>query len=1582
MPRLGTSPLDSARGVDWERGKREPREDKLGWARAPLLDPRRHEVDDNRDAAVWEGQCDFDAASTSLLGMRECAHMESDVAAASRRLVPTCGASAKSLDSEDWENAHRSLDWMHERGFEDARFSTTDPAVENYGQNIMERGGNYASDGNPDSLFHSRSYTIGTSDTARPWNGIFSRTFPPLLGAGDCGVYVSSDVLEELGALNKARASSLTSRSCEDPANGAVDKRRGHSGAVRATPLEAAGRVYDVKDGRQKQDTGAGGISTSARHDAKTSIERSMNIGSGAVSWRLSFEAEKRRRDNAEGVMGRAYDETSHEAVPSSPTGRSERRYDDVQGEIRTRRWSDGACTMTFDPGGHVDAAQGGVRIQDSVLHAARASSLSLDSCGHDDKMRRSVRAREGETGAALTSIIITGVWAHEEKTRSDMDRVCNDAAETEMCNAPWFPTTQQRSRSGDFDDGARSSSGCCTHGATMAEERRSGRDSDVESRGSDGCYARRHIVWAAEDQRRDGTFDVEAQRSGVCGAQDVLTAEAWRRRDVFADEAYGSGDRDCAPRFMAAEKRRGVEDSDVEAYGKSGCYAPSVTSAEEERTYEISHAKARGIKDCDNGNMRSSSHSIQRCSGDRSQCSWAEVSTSDATWRSSLPLVPQCNCARMRHNVPVTLEVVSTVRPCSQSFTQCGCAGSRFYRVVVLAFDSPVQSRSTSGRQSGRARHWLSNAVLLAAGSTAQSCSMCWQLLPRCGHASNGTNTEVVCAFAPTVRSGSLLAQAQLSDRAYSPPCRYQGARTDWDHCVRGVSNQDAVGQSDQRAVVDWVQRAMQASDQCDMGPGHSDRRALQDLDQHAMSDSDPRAGGDLDQRAVSVLEQRAVQDCDQCLDDSDRLRPAGCDSYQRTIGASDQQAAVHSSQRAAGNSDIHAVEDVAQGAAGDSDLSAMVDSDQMAVRDSNQSAGVDSVLRATGHSGQRAMHYSYQRVVGYLDPRPAVNPSQYAAACLYQHVMADSDQRAEGAPDQRVAGDSDLRAVDDSDQTTAVDSDQSAVADLDRRDPVQCAVCDATERRTGGYSAVEARMNSGVEVRGIGSRRGIIRVTQGFPLADQCAHQSGTSWSPTVHDQLNPKISPYSTASQPSRTLSGPAAESMNSRRKMVAPNTDGPYDSPLLEVSLGHSRELLSKSLLIAVIVQLFVLHYTLLSFPLIRKAPNTFSSPSSAWRRRQRRNTSSKRAFDTAVRFALLGSGTALAILELSETSLDENLCRLFLICSAVYIAPSSRRSIGIMPNKIPVNPFAKPTEDTSESSSKTSQQQSKKRQPSNQDRKVASMTSTSAAAAAVADNAETIAYREAGRQHLGKIPAEDARRILEFWKEPDGYARSGKLLEIKAKRRCDPFVEGQTCTLMVQGVCTQTDDDGVALSPVSSAWCRRQRRNNCLEQVFERAVTLALLGSEIGLATLHFGETSVDKTLCRLLVLCLMAYGAGLSPPRRRGGHDVSFEGRCAADADDYDRDVGRAVKDPGGRPGATTSNATKRVGLCRPGSASCDPPYPRQQLQFENSSSIWYENHCPGPTDCDCICADEVRTNAPSPAFRPGSPARQGAVDV
>ena len=750
-----------------------------------------------------------------------------------------------------------------------------------------------------------------------------------------------------------------------------------------------------------------------------------------------------------------------------------------------------------------------------------------------------------------------------------------------------------------------------------------------------------------------------------------------------------------------------------------------------------------------------------------------------------------------MRHNVPVTLEVVSTVRPCSQSFTQCGCAGSRFYRVVVLAFDSPVQSRSTSGRQSGRARHWLSNAVLLAAGSTAQSCSMCWQLLPRCGHASNGTNTEVVCAFAPTVRSGSLLAQAQLSDRAYSPPCRYQGARTDWDHCVRGVSNQDAVGQSDQRAVVDWVQRAMQASDQCDMGPGHSDRRALQDLDQHAMSDSDPRAGGDLDQRAVSVLEQRAVQDCDQCLDDSDRLRPAGCDSYQRTIGASDQQAAVHSSQRAAGNSDIHAVEDVAQGAAGDSDLSAMVDSDQMAVRDSNQSAGVDSVLRATGHSGQRAMHYSYQRVVGYLDPRPAVNPSQYAAACLYQHVMADSDQRAEGAPDQRVAGDSDLRAVDDSDQTTAVDSDQSAVADLDRRDPDQCAVCDATERRTGGYSAVEARMNSGVEVRGIGSRRGIIRVTQGFPLADQCAHQSGTSWSPTVHDQLNPKISPYSTASQPSRTLSGPAAESMNSRRKMVAPNTDGPYDSPLLEVSLGHSRELLSKSLLIAVIVQLFVLHYTLLSFPLIRKAPNTFSSPSSAWRRRQRRNTSSKRAFDTAVRFALLGSGTALAILELSETSLDENLCRLFLICSAVYIAPSSRRSIGIMPNKIPVNPFAKPTEDTSESSSKTSQQQSKKRQPSNQDRKVASMTSTSAAAAAVADNAETIAYREAGRQHLGKIPAEDARRILEFWKEPDGYARSGKLLEIKAKRRCDPFVEGQTCTLMVQGVCTQTDDDGVA-----------------------------------------------------------------------------------------------------------------------------------------------------------------------------------------
>ena len=59
------------------------------------------------------------------------------------------------------------------------------------------------------------------------------------------------------------------------------------------------------------------------------------------------------------------------------------------------------------------------------------------------------------------------------------------------------------------------------------------------------------------------------------------------------------------------------------------------------------------------------------------------------------------------------------------------------------------------------------------------------------------------------------------------------------------------------------------------------------------------------------------------------------------------------------------------------------------------------------------------------------------------------------------------------------------------------------------------------------------------------------------------------------------------------------------------------------------------------------------------------------------------------------------------------------------------------------------------------------------------------------------------------------------------------------------------------SPVSSAWRRRQRRHNCLEQVFERAVTLALIGSEIGLATLNLGETSAGRTLCRLPLLCLI-----------------------------------------------------------------------------------------------------------------------------
>ena len=115
-----------------------------------------------------------------------------------------------------------------------------------------------------------------------------------------------------------------------------------------------------------------------------------------------------------------------------------------------------------------------------------------------------------------------------------------------------------------------------------------------------------------------------------------------------------------------------------------------------------------------------------------------------------------------------------------------------------------------------------------------------------------------------------------------------------------------------------------------------------------------------------------------------------------------------------------------------------------------------------------------------------------------------------------------------------------------------------------------------------------------------------------------------------------------------------TDGPYDGP----SLVGTTDFLGFILEAAVIVKLALLNYKLLFIPFIIKAPNTHSSTSSAWRRRQRRNTRSKRILETAVRLALIGSGTALTILELSANSLDKNLrlvtTRLFLICSAAYV----------------------------------------------------------------------------------------------------------------------------------------------------------------------------------------------------------------------------------------------------------------------------------------------------------------------------------------
>ena len=112
-----------------------------------------------------------------------------------------------------------------------------------------------------------------------------------------------------------------------------------------------------------------------------------------------------------------------------------------------------------------------------------------------------------------------------------------------------------------------------------------------------------------------------------------------------------------------------------------------------------------------------------------------------------------------------------------------------------------------------------------------------------------------------------------------------------------------------------------------------------------------------------------------------------------------------------------------------------------------------------------------------------------------------------------------------------------------------------------------------------------------------------------------------------------------------------------------------DLFCSILLIGVSLQLVCLNYKLLCIQFFVCGPNTISRVSSVWRRRQRRNKSLQQVFDTAVKFSLIGCGTGLMILDITETSLDGSLYRLFLLCSTAYLDPKVRSMISLRINKL-------------------------------------------------------------------------------------------------------------------------------------------------------------------------------------------------------------------------------------------------------------------------------------------------------------------------
>ena len=779
----------------------------------------------------------------------------------------------------------------------------------------------------------------------------------------------------------------------------------------------------------------------------------------------------------------------------------------------------------------------------------------------------------------------------------------------------------------------------------------------------------------------------------------------------------------------------------------------------------------------------------------------------------------------------------------------------------------------------------------------------------------------------------------------------------------------------------------------------GDSDRRLVS-----TANALDQFLGGHLSQQTADDPVWRPGGDSDQCT---------GGDSYRRVASESDPRAVSDSDQLMMGNSDMHQLDQRAVGLPVSYVGHDLRHSDHHTLADPAQLGEVDSDQWAIESSDPRNLRISNQRTAGDSDLRAVSNSDQGFMGDSDQWTVDDSDQFAGGDLDQRVEGDSDQQAVNNSDQRTQSTPDQREAGDADLRD--QCALDDSDQQDTDGSDKL---------VTSYSDHRTAGASTQ-HTVADSYQRTVNDSMQRVVFDSdegaeddlvqrasCDPDRRAVSYADQSAVTASDRCVGRNSDQRATGDPDQRMVGDSDPCSFLNSDQRGVIGSDR---------------------RAGGDPVRCPKSDLEHRVVDNPK-ERVINESDQCAVHACDhrtrcdvNRVAVCDLQQHTVGYsdhrtagNLVHRTLGDSYLHAAgDSDRPDVGGVDQRGGGESTPHVMVNSSLQAGSTCNQQARwvfdlspvgdsgqcnrcdwyQRALGDLDQRAArardsTQTAASISAQCAVHGLDQLDYSVSIRLSSAKeqIPAQDRvgsgpvarKRRLGMQKSLDGPTNGVPVFEESVHSSTDlRFVVAVIVQLVLLNykLLAKSFTRGFfnTQSPVSSAWRRRQRRHNCLEQVFERAVTLALIGSEIGLATLNLGETSAGRTLCRLPLLCLIFYSACPFPPRQRGGNGMGIESKAAAD---NDWGVGGVVREPSQRPGATSNSTTKSARLRWSGLLSCNPQYPRQLTPCKMYSSVWYENHCPGQTDSDCICADEVWNHVPSSAFRPGSPAREGAMYV